>query len=73
MRTARPTRLAAALGAGVLLTGLGATPALASPAHPAGWTAEHGLPGGSFLVAGAEVRPVPPSAPSSRWTSPTSA
>ena len=31
MRTARPTRLAAALGAGVLLTGLGATPALASP------------------------------------------
>ena len=54
MRTARPTRLAAALGAGVLLTGLGATPALASPAHPAGWTAEHGLPGGSFLVAGAE-------------------
>ena len=54
MRTARPTRLAAALGAGVLLTGLGATPALASPAHPAGWTAEHGLPGGSFLVASAE-------------------
>ena len=46
--------LAAALGAGVLLTGLGATPALASPAHPAGWTAEHGLPGGSFLVASAE-------------------
>ncbi|KAB1898574.1 hypothetical protein F8198_11105, partial [Micrococcus luteus NCTC 2665] len=27
MRTARPTRLAAALGAGVLLTGVGATPA----------------------------------------------
>ena len=48
MRTARPTRLAAALGAGVLLTGLGATPALASPAHPAGWTAEHDLPGGSI-------------------------
>lgn len=54
MRTARPTRLAAALGAGVLLAGVGATPALASPAHPAGWTAEHGLPGGSFLVASAE-------------------
>ena len=54
MRTARPTRLAAALGAGVLLTGVGATPAFASPAHPAGWTAEHDLPGGSFLVASAE-------------------